>query len=797
MSNIGSYIGNLTDYANTHDSEIKPGLVDMVTIVGEAKDITKIIKFKEEEYNGNLYDKIDNIDEISDLNNVDDKIERVRSVGKTIYTNHMDSEIPAGGIEMVKIVGDKKSSESEVKANTEELVVNDKSIVEGTPAITVKGPICLVDMVKTVDDEKTSESVAKADTEGLVESNKSTIEGTSAITVTSPPDGVEMIKNVEGKEPVKPENLLATMKELFPEPHDSAKKIKMYGDDKTGFVFNGEYLYYDNIEVMNACVEIVDVIMKEDGSGFYMCDIYMKDQRVIHKKVPTSKYASGTWLTDIVGFCFRCSKGQAAGFLHRYLQALVDTQVSGITKIMTCEEFGWKNVYGKYYYITPLGVIGHPELKLESGCGQKFSKLILSEKEYRSSFGNYLSFLDIAGNDSNIGPILILYTAMSLCHELFKSANTLPKFSIFLHGKAGSFKTSLAIALTQIEFTSSPKLSLKSTVSYMEDQFKEYKDCVILADDLAPLQSPSARKKLEETLDAVVRAYGDNVTRQTNANKFLKDKDDDAKPFVSGGAIITGEYVTGCGSSLARSLFLEVDKYKIDTGLLKKIQDEEHVVENFAIAFISSITTMLENGTDIIGFIHDTSYMIMSENSGKYSNSRYGEYIAHLQTTADLIMWVARSFQLLSERDIACYYNRFINAIERTVLENNERSISHEPITVICSAIKHNLGEENAKLCKKGKETYELTNVVFEDDDYYYITQKHAAMLVNNYANIRKIQQEYTSHSVAKILNEKGVIDSHMEGSSVRYGIKLAYGGNSRYMVVKKAELLKHVKVIN
>ena len=73
---------------------------------------------------------------------------------------------------------------------------------------------------------------------------------------------------------------------------------------------------------------------------------------------------------------------------------------------------------------------------------------------------------------SPVASILVLYTAMSVMNSLYRKANFTPKFLLFVHGFRGSYKTSLSLALSQIEYKDTPLFTLKATKAGIESNFR-------------------------------------------------------------------------------------------------------------------------------------------------------------------------------------------------------------------------------------------------------------------------------------------------------------------------------------
>ncbi|MBQ1992795.1 MAG: hypothetical protein II233_08495 [Clostridia bacterium] len=404
--------------------------------------------------------------------------------------------------------------------------------------------------------------------------------------------------------------------------------------------------------------------------------------------------------------------------------------------------------------------------------------------------------LTIDTTKSNTATILVLYFAMSLVNFLYREVDFTPKFVIFLYGDRGNFKTSLALAMTQIEYKDTPQYTLKGTKAGLESGFRNYKDSVMVIDDLAPTHVVSDRNALLSKLEVIVRAFGDGTGLVRNNDYLDKDKALEIDQYLAeGGAVLTGEFFEGCESSLARCVFLNLNKNDVDLSLLSQLQNDKHIVENFTVDFISKISFLLNNtSNNVLSFIKTRGKEIRSSYSLKFSNERYGEYIAQLQVAADLLMWVANCFGLLTNEEINYYTDRFTSAIQEVIVSNNHKLSIQSPLTVLCNAIVYNLDSENCRVLRLGEPIGAFNNVILFDEEYYYLSQKGCKTLVNDYIKDNGLNLcDFTSTSVADTLKRASIIDFYQEGKVIRKSKKLPGYGSMRFMEISKARLNEHI----
>lgn len=559
--------------------------------------------------------------------------------------------------------------------------------------------------------------------------------------------------------------------------------------DSADFKCVNGIMFLGNIPFINCSIEIVEAVYSESDE-YYRCKICVGD-RVVLKDIKADIFPFNRWLLKIVGIALIGDRSVASNCLHQYLDYLV-LNLNMTKKSTLYQKPGWQITDNKFLYVTPQGVIGNQFIKAASECGQNFATL---EPNYKA-FAEYLSMSAITR--SPVASIIILYTVLSVVNTLFRKANFTPKFLLFIHGFRGSFKTSISLALSQFEYKDTPLFTLKATKAGIESGFINYKDAVMLVDDLAPTHQIVDRKKMESNLETIVRAFGDGTAHRRCVLQHSDDKTNKIGQYeAEGGCIITGEYYSGCESSLARCLFVALKKEDVDVDLLSHLQNSRHIVENFAVCLVSCLTQLMyDHNVDIIGMIESKGKEIRKNFSFKFSNERYSEYIAQLHVALEILICVAKSFQLLNSQQIEFYFNKFSAAIMEVVEDNNTKLIAQNPLTVLCNSIRLAIIDELVPYCVLGSTVLDNDNVIFYKDDFMHLTQKCAAAIVNNYIKEHDINlAEFTPTRVADTLESNHIISVIMEGKTKRKSMKLPGYGSKRFMKINNSEFEKHVNL--
>lgn len=196
-------------------------------------------------------------------------------------------------------------------------------------------------------------------------------------------------------------------------------------------------------------------------------------------------------------------------------------------------------------------------------------------------------------NDLMQSAILFLWAHLGLMWTLFAQAGYPPRALLYLSGVSGSLKT--AVCKTLFNFTAVPELdipaSFRDTSASMEISIDQYKDRVLLVDDFCPAANKAARRTMEQTLESLIRFYGDGNTKgraDPRMDKVYMKK-------ARGLCVITGEDVAGSLSSRLRCLFLHVEKTSFRGDILKQYQEMPYLWTEYLSCFVDALPTVIPN----------------------------------------------------------------------------------------------------------------------------------------------------------------------------------------------------------
>lgn len=263
----------------------------------------------------------------------------------------------------------------------------------------------------------------------------------------------------------------------------------------------------------------------------------------------------------------------------------------------------------------------------------------------------------------NPGRIILSQVLVALMRQAYEDAGKAPAFCIFLYGRTGTQKTTIASFLTQVynrregivELTRL-NASRASAVELLMDAVDE----VQVFDDLFPADSKQVRKSQEEVLFEITRLVGDG----TIPARMKGGKVREGRPKC--GVLFTGEYLIGKGSDAAR--LLPVEMTKPDTRALKYFQEQPLIAPTFYRNFIS---WFIENYDGTVVYLKEWLEEYRKTDLGVHDRLRESHFF--LNTAYSLLLEYCGEKGVLTEDEMLGFHSSFAELLTRLVHEQNER----------------------------------------------------------------------------------------------------------------------------
>lgn len=160
---------------------------------------------------------------------------------------------------------------------------------------------------------------------------------------------------------------------------------------------------------------------------------------------------------------------------------------------------GWRKVNGKWSYLHAKGCIGADNVKVAVDSSLDSYYFPTCDEDPKDSLAASLALLYLA--PSEVTTPLLAQVFLAPLSEFLRAAGCEPNFVLWLYGRTGSRKTSLAtLFLSHFrEYSKSPPATFKDTVNALERKAFHCKDSILLIDDYHPSDSKFDKDKMNLT----------------------------------------------------------------------------------------------------------------------------------------------------------------------------------------------------------------------------------------------------------------------------------------------------------
>lgn len=270
---------------------------------------------------------------------------------------------------------------------------------------------------------------------------------------------------------------------------------------------------------------------------------------------------------------------------------------------------------------------------------------------------------DLMSLSPNPGRIILAQNLVYLMRQAYIDAGKAPCVCVFLYGKTGTRKTTLASILTQI-FNRSRGIknptrlnaSIPAAVKILHDAGEE----VVVLDDLFPNDDKAACKHQEDVLIEITRCIGDgNLPARIKQGRIPKEP-------PTCGVLFTGEYIIGTGSDAAR--LLPVEMMQPDGQSLKYFQDRPLGLSTF---YYFYIRWFIEKYTEVVDVLRKWLECYRNESFGVHA--RLQETHFFLNTAYALFLQYCYEKKFVSKQDVERLHPAFRDLLFMLIQEQDKR----------------------------------------------------------------------------------------------------------------------------
>lgn len=507
-------------------------------------------------------------------------------------------------------------------------------------------------------------------------------------------------------------------------------------------------------------------------------------------EISASELSNLNWIIDKWGPACILEVGHNIKELLRYF--IQQTSLNAKQEYVY-QQTGWKKINGEWYFLLPGNEKFEVSLKgkLQSYCG---------ENQYQQSDLEtvYLMTEQFCA-PKEVVYVLLAFTFLTPLNEFLRQTNCMPKFVLNIIGRTGTRKSSIAalfLSFFGMFGNGNLPMSFRDTANSIIHNTFALKDVLTCIDDFHP-SGKDEEKKLNSTMQAIVRAYGDRTGRgRLRSDSSLME----SRPPL-GNAIITSEYAADIGESgTARYFLLELKDGDVDLENLSFFQQraEQGDLRRAMYAYTEWIRKFfLKDEKGFIKTLKDTFEMYRTEfvNSEISCHGRVPEMIAELRIGMKMLSLFFQNHGIISKTESDDLNQEFKDLLYSLAKKQSENIKNDKPTVVfvkkLYSLIESGEVSVTNKELQMGEDPYPHNFIGFEYEQYLYLNKDMAYRYVKKLCNDQGENFSLTCKALLKNLAEEGLIKTSSGSNtvSVRYA-----GKNRRYIALDK---LKADKIVD
>ena len=518
--------------------------------------------------------------------------------------------------------------------------------------------------------------------------------------------------------------------------------------------------------------------------------IHQSGRELPEIEIPADELGNFNWVAKHWGINCILEVGQNVKDSLRYaIQTTAETADHQTVYAVT----GWKKINGAWEYLMP----GADDLTVYLPGKMQGYRM---EQEYDYVDVQVVSCLlqDAFAPDEILLPLLA-FTFLTPLNHFLKLAGCEPKFVLFLVGKTGSRKSTLAALFLSFfgRFTGTElPLSFRDTANSILHNAFTLKDVLTCIDDFHPA-GRQEEQKLTATAQSIMRAYGD----RTGKGRLRADSTPmDARP-PQGNAIITAEFPPDIGESgTARYFALELKNGDIDLEDLTALQREAEkgtlrrcmyayirwtkesllFSEEIQKYFLSMLKTIFEN------------YRNDFHESGIQCHGRVPEAVAHLQIGMEMFLLFLKETGHITGDQMESMMKHFKNVVYDLARKQADSIVQDKPTHKFIRKLYALIESGQVSVLKRNHNFDFVPNnfIGYEDDVYLYLNKDITHRMVKKLCDEQGESFSISARALLSTLVDEGIVEPGKDQNTkpLRVGDK-----NIRLMWVRKAVARKIV----
>ena len=579
----------------------------------------------------------------------------------------------------------------------------------------------------------------------------------------------------------------------------SSEKEKNNSQDSYPFETRDNCLYVTTIskrgssttKVCNFVPRIVSEKTVDDGAvtekTLVLSGIHADGSTLPPVEVNGADLSNFNWLLDKWGAKCIIEVGQRC---KDHLRYYIQTTSENAEQLTEYHVTGWKKIDGKWHFLLP----GDDSLnvtlkgKLQHYCGESYYDLYDPIDAY--------NLFEKPPAPSRVIHPLIAFAFLTPLNEFTRQASCMPKFVLFLTGRTGTRKSTIAALILSFfgKFTSTDlPMSFRDTANSIIANSFSLKDVLTCIDDFYPSDN-AEMKKLNTTAQTVMRAYGDRTGRAwLRSDSTLME----SRP-PQGNAIITGELSPDIGESgTARYFTLGLKEEDVDLGSLSVCQNEaaDGAYRRTMYAYTQWLKHRYLCDEDHVEKLRDKllnwhkTYRNDYYHHNQTCHGRLPEIVACLMIGMRFFLQFLKENCVIKQEDQEIELELFRKELY-ALADQQSTNVEHDkPVNIFIRKLYSLIEGGKVMITERNRpdnfDPYPPGYIGCQDEEYYYLNKDLAHSAVKKLCSEQSESFPVSAKALVKALAEENLIKTTASGNtvSVRY-----CGKNMRFIALDKSK---------
>lgn len=456
-------------------------------------------------------------------------------------------------------------------------------------------------------------------------------------------------------------------------------------------------------------------IKRDDGAtveSTVVLRVYYNGDQSEDIEIP-EKFLDAKLFTEYLPLGYRPAVGKNS---KAYIIDSIRVQDPKMEQLTIYQHTGWRLVNKKPLFLHAAGAIGDEDVSVN--LDGRLSKYKFSNEKHGDRWDVLRQFMKIA--PPRVTFPLLAIASLSPLNEFFRKAGCEPSFLLFLLGRSGTKKSTLA-ALTLSFFGEFDNKSLPSSFKDTGNSLEKYgfllKDVLTVVDDYHPAMNRTYTSRLEQTAQEVCRMYGDRTGRnRMNADGSLR-----VNYPPRGNALLTGEDIPSVGESgEARLMIVELLPEDVDMQMLTAVQGKSNRLNECMCDYIEWLA---ESYNDLATALK-RRFFELRDKAQSGGHGRIAEAIAYMQVAIEVWTLFLKSREQVDNTQLEEIRNNSWEVFKELGEKQNRVMFDDKPSTLFITALKEMLATKRIRLIDINKQSTTFSGkdcIGWRDNNYAYL----------------------------------------------------------------------------